>query len=68
MEKQLLEEIRALRATVERIEALLEERLIGIEEALPDEIEAIEEYESDKREGKVELVKLEDIIRRSGEE
>ena len=63
-----MEEIRALRATVERIEALLEERLIGIEEPLPDEIEAIEEYESDKREGKVELVKLEDIIRRSGEE
>jgi len=63
-----LEEIRALRATVERIEALLEERLIGIEEPLPDEIKAIEEYESDKREGKVELVKLEDIIRRSGEE
>jgi len=68
LEKQLLEEIRALRATVERIEALLEERLIGIEEPLPDEIKAIEEYESDKREGKVELVKLEDIIRRSGEE
>ncbi len=63
-----MEEIRALRATVERIEALLEERLIGIEEPLPDEIKAIEEYESDKREGKVELVKLEDIIRRSGEE
>jgi len=64
VEKMLLEEIRALREVLERIEALLEERLIGVEEPLPDEAEVIEEYEADKERGRVELVKLEDIRRR----
>lgn len=59
LEKKLLEEIQAVRATIERIEALLEERLIGVEEALPDEIEAIKEYMSDKEKGRIELVSLE---------
>ena len=65
VEKMLLEEIRALREVLERIEALLEERLIGVEEPLPDEAEVIEEYEADKERGRVELVKLEDILRGS---
>ena len=64
-EKMLLEEIRALREVLERIEALLEERLIGVEEPLPDEAEVIEEYEADKERGRVELVKLEDVLRGS---
>jgi len=38
-EKELLEEIRSIRKTLEHIEALLEERLIGVEEPLPDETE-----------------------------
>ncbi len=65
VEKMLLEEIRALREVLERIEALLEERLIGVEEPLPDEARAIEEYEAEKRSGRIELVKLEDILRGS---
>ena len=65
VEKMLLEEIRALREVLERIEALLEERLIGVEEPLPDEAEVIEEYEADKERGRVELVKLEDVLRGS---
>jgi len=59
LEKKLLEEIQAVRATIERIEALLEERLIGVEEALPDEIETIKEYMSDKEKERIELVSLE---------
>ncbi len=61
--ESVLEEIRSLREVLERIEALLEERLIGIEEPLPDEVEAIEEYEEEKESGRVELVKLEDVLR-----
>jgi len=47
-EKLLYDEIRELRAILEHIEALLEERLLGIDEPLPDEVEAIKEYESNK--------------------
>ncbi len=61
-EGQLYDEIRELRAILERIEALLEERLLGIDEPLPDEVEAIKEYEADKKKGKVELVNLDDIL------
>jgi len=59
----LYRELRELRTILERIEALLEERLIGIEEPLPDEAEAIREYEEEKAKGKVELVDLEDVLR-----
>ncbi len=59
----LYRELRELRTILERIEALLEERLIGIEEPLPDAAEAIREYEDEKMKGKVELVDLEDVLR-----
>ncbi|MEB3780827.1 MAG: hypothetical protein GSR85_11475 [Desulfurococcales archaeon] len=62
-EELLYKELRELRSILERIEALLEERLIGIEEPLSDEVEAIREYEDDKKRGKVELVDLEDVLR-----
>ena len=61
-EKLLYDEIRELRAILEHIEALLEERLLGIDEPLPDEVEAIKEYESNKEKGKVELISLDDIL------
>ena len=61
-ESALYREIRELRFIVERIEALLEERLIGVEEPSPDEARAIEEYEDDKRRGKVELVSLDEVL------
>ncbi len=63
VEKAILEEIRSLKEMLERIEALLEERLIGIEEPLPDEVRVIEEYEEEKKSGRIELVKLEDALR-----
>jgi hypothetical protein len=42
--QQVLKEISQIRDKVERIEQLIEERFIGIEDPLPDEIKAIEEY------------------------
>ncbi|RLG87056.1 MAG: hypothetical protein DRO39_01445 [Thermoprotei archaeon] len=65
MEKMLLEEIRALREVLERIEPLPEEHLVGVEEPLPNEARVIEEYEAEKKRGRVELVKLEDVLRGS---
>jgi len=50
-----------LRERVERLEALLEEKLIGVEEPEPDEVEAIEEYADAKKKGKVSFIKLEDL-------
>ena len=61
VEKQILEELRMLRERVERLESLLEERLIEVEEPEPDEVEAIKEYMDAKRKGKVSLTKLEDL-------
>ena len=61
-ERLLYDEIRELRAILEHIEALLEERLLGIDKPLPDEVEAIMEYETDKEKGKVELVSLDNIL------
>ena len=61
-EELLYEEIRELRAILENIEALLEERLLGIDEPLPDEVEAIKGYEADKEKGRIELVSLDDIL------
>jgi len=51
-EELLYKELRELRTILERIETLLEERLIGIEEPLPDEAEAIREYGDENNEGK----------------
>lgn len=62
-EELLYRELRELKSILEHIEALLEERLIGIEEPLPDEVEAIKDYENNKKKRKVELVSLEDILR-----
>ena len=61
-EKLLYDEIRELRAILEHIEALLEERLLGIDEPPPDEVEAIKEYESNKERGEVELISIDDIL------
>jgi len=62
-EELIYRELSKLRTILEHIKALLEERLIGIEEPLPDETEAIRGYESEKMEGKVELVTLEDVTK-----
>lgn len=57
-EENYLEELSALKELLKRIETLLEEHLIGIEEPLADEVGAIEEYEGEKKSGEVELMRL----------
>ena len=61
VEKQILEELRMLRERIEKLEALLENMLIGVEKPEPDEIEAIKEYTDAKKKGKVSFIKLEDL-------
>lgn len=60
----ILEELRIIKERLDRIEALLEDRLIGVVEPLPDEVEAIEDYERRKREGRLSLVRLEEVDER----
>ncbi len=62
-EKQLYNKLRELRTIIERIKTLLEERSIGIEEPLPDEIEAIREYENNRKKGETKLVNLNNLLR-----
>jgi len=59
--KEILREVKELRRRVEKIENLVEERLVGVEEPMPDEIEAIKEYVKAKKKGSVNYVKLKDI-------
>jgi hypothetical protein len=58
---EILEQLRRLNDSVGRLEDLIEERLVGVEEPLPDEVEAIKRYEEAKRKGKTSLVRLEDL-------
>jgi len=58
--KEVLEEVRLIREKIERLEELVEERLIGLEEPLGDEVKAVEEYVKAKEKGSVELIPVED--------
>jgi len=63
LRKHLLNKVHRLKAILKYLKDLLIERLIGVEEPLPDEVEAIKEYESEKKRDKIELIKLEDILK-----
>ncbi len=62
----LLKEVRNIRSSVEKLESIIEQRLLGEEEPFDDEKLAIKEYEKDKARGRLELVQLEDTGRRLG--
>ncbi len=62
----LLKEVRDIKSTVEKLESIIEQRLLGEEEPLEDEELAIKEYEEDKAKGRLELVSLKDAIRNLG--
>ena len=62
----LLKEVRDIRSSVEKIESIIEQRLLGEEEPLDDEKLAIKEYEEDKAKNRLELVSLEDTVRQLG--
>ena len=54
-------EIRVLRREVERLEGLIEERLLPMSKPLPDEVDAIKRYIRDKRTGRSEFERLEEL-------
>jgi len=59
--KQVLKEVRVVREKVERLEELVEERLMGWEEPLGDEVKAIKGYMRAKEKGRVKLISIEDV-------
>jgi len=59
--KEVLKEVKLVREKVERLEELIEERLIGLEEPLKDEVEAIEEYKEAKKKGNLKLIPIENF-------
>ena len=59
--EEVMRELRLIRERLKRVEALLEERLIGLEDPLPDEVGEVEGYEEEKA-GRLELVYLEEVF------
>lgn len=60
-QEEVLKEIKALREKIERVEEIVEERLIGLEEPLGDEAKAIEGYLKAKKRRDIKLIPLEDV-------
>jgi hypothetical protein len=62
-----LKEIRSLLLKLNRkvdgLNDLVEERLIGNEEPTKEDVEAINEYETSKKKGKLTLVPLKDLVK-----
>jgi hypothetical protein len=62
----LLREIREIKASVGKVENILEERLIGIEEPSKDELEAISEYKKLTRKRQARYVPLGEALKSLG--
>lgn len=62
----LLKEVRDIRSSIEKLESIIEQRLLGEEEPFEDEQLAIREYEEDKVKGCLELVSLQDMLKHLG--
>ena len=53
--EEISKEITEIRFLLEKIEGIIDARLVGVEEPEEDEIIEIEDYEKRKGEGKIEL-------------
>ncbi len=62
-QNQTLKEIKLLRRKVERLEALIEERLLPVSKTSSDEINVIGNYMRGKKAGCLEFEKLENLKR-----
>ena len=62
----VLREVKAIREKIEKVEEIVEERLIGVEEPSVDEKKAIGDYLKIKEKGEVQLVPLEDVEKEQG--
>lgn len=58
---EVLRQVKAIREKVEKVEEIVEERLVGVEEPSIDEAKAVGDYLKAKDKGKIQLVPLEDI-------
>jgi hypothetical protein len=56
--EEISKEITEIRFMLEKIEGIIDARLVGVEEPEEDEIIEIEDYEKRKGEGKIELNEL----------
>jgi uracil-DNA glycosylase len=61
--KEVLKEVKLVRRKIERLENLVEERLVGSESPSEDEVKAIAEYKATKKKKTVELVPLRNAAR-----
>jgi hypothetical protein len=61
--EEVLKEVRVVRRKIERLENLVEERLVGSVPPSEDEVKAIAEYEVAKKKKTVELVPLRNAAR-----
>jgi len=58
---EVLKEVKLVREKVERLEELVEERLVGFAEPLNDEVETVKQYVKAKEKGSVKLMPLEEV-------
>ena len=58
---EVLKEVKLVREKVERLEELVEERLVGFEEPLNDEVEAVKQYVKAKEKGRVKLIPIDEV-------
>jgi hypothetical protein len=56
--KEVLKEVKLVRKKLERLEGLVEERLVGCDAPLADEVEATVEYDVAKKKKALDLVLL----------
>ena len=61
--KEVLKEVKLVRKKLERLEGLVEERLVGCEPPLADEVEAVAEHEAAKKTKTLNLVPLRDATK-----
>lgn len=62
----LLKEIRSIRTSVDKVENIVEKRLIGEDTPAKDETEAIKEYDALKARNATEYVPLEEALKTLG--
>jgi len=58
---EVLKEVKLVREKVERLAELVEERLVGLEEPLSDEVEAVKGYVEAKEKGSLKLISIEEV-------
>ena len=61
-----LKELKDMKTSVEKVENIVEKRLIGVEAPSKDEIRAIREHEKLKKKGKAEYLPLKEALKSIG--